>query len=35
MAFTKEHKLGMIALIGGAEVSIPLDIRYQYEITHL
>ena len=35
MAFAKEDKLGMVALIGGAEVSLSLDVRYQYEVTHL
>ena len=34
MAFAKEDKFGMIALNGGTEVSLALDVRYQYKIIH-
>jgi len=35
MAFAKEDVFGMIALAGDTEVSLALDVKYQYEITHL
>jgi hypothetical protein len=34
MAFAKEDKFGMIALSAATEVSLALDVRYQYKIIH-
>ena len=34
MAFAKADPFGMVALNGTAEVVVPLDVRYQYRLTH-
>lgn len=34
MAFAATHQFGMVALTGVTEVTLPLDVRYQYKIIH-
>lgn len=34
MAFAKEDKFGMFSLTAATEITLPLDVRYQYKITH-
>lgn len=34
MAFAKTDPFGMVALNGGTEVPVLLDVRYQYRLTH-
>ena len=34
MAFAKTDPFGMVALNGTTEVPLPLDVRYQYRLTH-
>jgi hypothetical protein len=34
MAFAKEDVFGMFSLTGATEITLPLDVRYQYKITH-
>ena len=34
MAFAKEDVFGMFSLTGATEIALPLDVRYQYKITH-
>ena len=34
MAFAKEDVFGMFSLTSTTEITVPLDVRYRYKITH-
>jgi len=34
MAFEKEDVFGMVSLTAATEITLPLDVRYSYKITH-
>lgn len=34
MAFAREDVFGMFSLTAATEISLPLDVRYQYKIAH-
>ena len=34
MAFAKEDVFGMVSLTAATEITLPLDVRYAYKITH-
>jgi hypothetical protein len=34
MAFAKADVFGMFSLTGATEITLPLDVRYRYKITH-
>jgi hypothetical protein len=34
MAFAKEDVFGMFSLTAGTEITLPVDVRYRYKLTH-